>query len=103
MTVEKAESGLQVALDEYQVAIYLTDLSEELGGGRYLHGERFSKQLAQAVREDIPFPAIVVSHTSTTYTTRSGDTLLKISWNIGMPMWKILEANPDLEIGRAHV
>jgi len=97
LTVEPGESGPQVALDEYKVAVYLTDLSEELGGGRYLHGERFSKQLAQAVREGVPFPTIVASHTSTTYTTRRADTLLKISWNIGMPMWKILEANPDLD------
>ena len=92
------DSGPRVALDEYKVAAYLTGLSEQLGGGRYLQGERFGAQFAQAVRDGTPFPPIIASHSPTTYTTQPGDTLLKISWNVGMPMWKIIQANPDLDI-----
>lgn len=98
LTVELGDSGPRVALDEYKVAAYLTGLSEQLGGGRYLQGERFGAQFAQAVRDGTPFPPIIASHSPTTYTTQPGDTLLKISWNVGMPMWKIIQANPDLDI-----
>ena len=97
LDVEPSENGPQITFDEYKVAADLTDMSEELGGWRYLKGELFSKDLAQAVREKKPLPLIIASHTSTNYTTKPGDTLLKIGWNNGMPMWKILEANPNLD------
>jgi len=97
LIVEAGEKGPQITFDEYRVAADLTDMSEELGGWRYLKGELFGKDLAQAVREGKPLPVIIASHTSTSYTTKPGDTILKIGWNNGMPMWKILEANPGLD------
>lgn len=41
-----------------------------------------------------------VSHKPTTYVVQPGDTLLKIAWKLGFPMWKILEANPGLDPDR---
>jgi lipoprotein-anchoring transpeptidase ErfK/SrfK len=97
LIVEAGENGPQITFDEYKVAADLTEMSEELGGWRYLRGELFASELAQSVRERKPLPIIIASHTSTNYTTKPGDTLLKLGWNNGMPMWKILEANPDLD------
>ena len=39
----------------------------------------------------------VISHHPTSYQVQANDTMLKISWRVGMPMWMILEANPDID------
>jgi lipoprotein-anchoring transpeptidase ErfK/SrfK len=96
LQVEPGEQGPQIVLDEAQVGVYLTTLSADLGPDRYLDAERFSRPLAEAVRQGAPF-AVTISYRTSTYTVQPGDTMLKIGWKLGMPYWMILQANPELD------
>jgi lipoprotein-anchoring transpeptidase ErfK/SrfK len=96
LKIEPGEQGPRATFDPAQVARYLDGLSAELGAGRYLDSARYSAQVAETVLQGLP-AAISVSHTPTSYTIQAGDTLLKIGWKLGFPMWIILQSNPGLD------
>jgi len=86
----------QLSVDEQRIASDLEQISSQLGGVRYLDKEKLSHLIAQSLPQDqVPF--LLVSHHPTTYVVQKGDTLLKISWRAGFPMWKIIEVNPGLD------
>ena len=58
--------------------------------------------IAQAAQAGGDF-TIPIRHHPTQYTVRSGDTLLKIGWNLGIPYWMILQANPGLDADKLPV
>lgn len=92
---EATESGPTIGIDQSWLALYLASLAEGLGGDRWLDGERYGSEIAQAIlqgRESL----IIVSHKPTDYIVQPGETLIGISWKVGLPLWKILEANPNL-------
>ena len=43
---------------------------------------------------------MVISHNPSVYTVSKGDTLLKISWKIGMPVWTLIQSNPGIDINK---
>ncbi len=55
----------------------------------------------RAVTQGKPF-WMLVSHAPTTHTVQPGETLLAISWNEGMPYWKIIQANPGIDPDTLH-
>ncbi len=85
---------LSIRLDEDQVKIDLSQM--ELGRERYLDVDRVTPRLVRYI-ESGQGSLITVSYRPTTYTVQQGDTLLKIAWKLGFPMWKIIEANPGLD------
>jgi hypothetical protein len=95
LKVEASPDGPQIALDENGVAAYLTSLGENLGPERYLDGPSYAAALAQAIRSGQDY-AVIISHHSTRYSVQAGDTLLKVGWKVGMPYWKLLDANPGI-------
>lgn len=108
LKVEADDQGLRVALDQSQVALYLTNISQTLGTERYLETERESSLLAEKFIEGVSSAknsstpgsisaAVTISHRAASYMVQSNDTMLKISWRVGMPMWMILEANPTVD------
>lgn len=99
LTVIPSEDGVQAALDYAKVAAYLEKLSLELGPERYLEPQDDLALLGETLRQRQTLQARV-RHRPTTYTVQPGDTLLKIGWNLGIPYWMILEANPGLNPDR---
>jgi lipoprotein-anchoring transpeptidase ErfK/SrfK len=96
LAVAPGENGPQVVLDEAQVAAYLAQLGQTLGAGRSLDSTAESRPLAQALRSRRPYTLKIV-HSPTTYTVQPGDTLLKISYRMGIPLWMIVRANPGID------
>lgn len=94
--IEASSAGPQVAISERQVAAYLDGQSGHLGAERYIDSEQYAAPLAEAARQGQPL-VVTIKHHPTTYTVQSGDTLLRIGWNVGMPYWMILKANPGLD------
>lgn len=99
LTVIPGVDGPQAAFDRAKVTAYLEKLSLELGPERYLEPQDDLALLGETLRQRRTLQARV-RHRPTTYTVQSGDTLLKIGWNLGMPFWMILEANPGLDPDR---
>ncbi len=95
LAVETDGETLRVTVDAQRVQAYLATREAELGGGRTLDREHSTEALLAALREHTPATLIVI-HPPTTYTVQPGDTLIRIAWQLGMPMWRILEANPGL-------
>ena len=92
-----AEGGQQIlSLDPLKVAGYLNAQGETLGSSRYVDGEKYGASVANAFSQK-QAARIAVNYHPETYEVKKGETLLKISWKLGFPMWKILEANPGLD------
>ncbi len=99
MQMEIVDQHVRLRLDEEYIKKDLDLLGEGLGGNRYLSRDRVAPLLKRQI-EMGEAVFIWVNHKPTTYTVQPGDTLLKISWKLGFPMWKILEANPGLDPDR---
>jgi LysM repeat protein len=96
LAVEENGEELEVVVDEQDVAAYLDTLNEALGAGRYLDAGESVDALTEALRDQSP-ASLIVSHEPTAYVVQPGDTLTSISWQVGIPYWHILEANPGVE------
>jgi LysM repeat protein len=96
LRVNEGEQGLIVELDEAGVAAFLTELSGQIGEGLSIEAQHFAVPLAEAISQGKSF-WVTASHPPTSYTVQSGDTLLKLSWRMGIPAWMILKANPNLD------
>jgi len=96
MAIEATESGPEVTLDPGRMGPYLDSLSAELGSGRYLDAEKYARMVSDAVTGGQQ-ALMMVSHTPTTYTVQPGETLIAISWKVGIPYWMIQQANPEID------
>jgi lipoprotein-anchoring transpeptidase ErfK/SrfK len=96
LKIEPGEQGPRPTLDEVQVEAYLAQISGNLGAGRFFDANRYGDALVEAILNGRP-AVVTISHAPTLYTVQPGDTLLKIGWRMGFPMWVILKANPGLD------
>jgi LysM repeat protein len=95
-TVGTEGSDNNFKVDPSQVVTYLLTLGDSLGAGRFVEAEKYGIQAAQAIEQG-KAPFFIISHHPTTYSVKKGDTLLKISWKLGFPMWKLIEANQSID------
>ncbi len=84
-------------IDENGFLAYLNQLESELSDGRSLDLLDAPYAVTGRWQNDQAFRA-VIRHAAASYTVQEGDTLLKISYRMGMPMWLILEANPGINL-----
>jgi LysM repeat protein len=94
--IETGDEGPEVLIDGTRAVEYLLQLDEELGPERTIDGEKFAPVLKESLLNDSP-ATISISYKPRTYRVQTGDSLLAISWRMGIPMWKIMEANPGLD------
>lgn len=96
LTVQTLEDGSHAVVDGERVGDYLTDLNASLGGLRYLDAQAAASEITVALRESRP-AALFVRHHPTSYIVQPGDTLTSVAWEVGIPYWRIKEANPGLD------
>ena len=95
LKIETDEQGPQVSIDSNRVADYLTSLEATLDQGRWVDASRYAQPFAEAVRAGDSF-TLQLNHKATKYIIQPGDTMIKIGWKVGMPYWKLLQANPGM-------
>ncbi len=97
MRAEIAGGEPVIHIDENGFLAYLNQLETSLGGGRTFDLADPPYAVTERWQSDQPF-RVVVHHPATTYTVQEGDTLLKISYRMGIPLWMIYEANPGIDV-----
>ncbi|HZD57560.1 MAG TPA: L,D-transpeptidase family protein [Anaerolineales bacterium] len=95
LQVESTDQGVEIQINQEAVGAYLDSLDQDLAAGQWVDAGKYSAPLVEALRQGKSIH-LLVQHKPTTYTVKPGDTLLKISWKVGIPFWKILDANPGL-------
>jgi LysM repeat protein len=99
LKIESTEAGVKVAVDQDRVAEYLQELSGGLGPERAIDAAGHSEPLADRLGEGAAL-TMTIDYRPTSYTIQPGDTLIRISWEVGIPYWMILQANPGLDQDR---
>jgi lipoprotein-anchoring transpeptidase ErfK/SrfK len=96
VTVSPVGSEIAIGLDGRRLAAYLDEWKAGLEPSRTL--EPFSPPADLAARWQDGRPVtVMVYHNPFPYTVETGDTLTSIAYKIGMPYWKIQQANPGLD------
>lgn len=95
LTLEIKDQQPVIRLDQAKISQTLSQIGNNLGEGRHFDADQVSPQIADAVVIG-QITTILISHSPTSYTVQPGDTLLKIGWKVGLPFWKIIEANPGI-------
>jgi len=96
LEIDSEPAGPQIRINDQRVADYAARLSDNLGPERWIDPTQYQGDFSEAVRTGNAI-TFIVRHKPTTYIVQSGDTLIKIGWKVGMPYWKILQANPELD------
>lgn len=97
LAVSNQEGQVRLDLSTPAIEAYLAGLSAQITDGRRLEPAMESHQVAAALLAG-QTASIRLFHNPTTYTIQSGDTLLRIAWQVGMPYWIIAQANPGIDI-----
>ncbi len=95
LRVTQAPDGVSLSLDESQAAPYFEQWGATLGPARSIQSIPDDDAITAAWRSGQPV-VLLLRHAPTEYTVQAGDTLLKIAWKAGMPLWHITDANPGL-------
>ena len=90
------EGHVVLAADPFPLRAELTSFSNSFTPDRWLDQDKMDEWLA-SVFEPNP-PVFTVLHAPTNYTVQAGDTLLVIAWRQGIPLWRILQANPGMDL-----
>lgn len=90
------EPGLTWAVDQDQIATFLSDKLPELGEDRYLLLQEAIPAIAQAILLDTWSTSFRVYHLPSQHEVRPGETLASIGRDHGFPYPWLQEANPGL-------
>ncbi len=92
---ERDDDELRVEIEDDRVLAYLVELERSLGDKRFFdHDEGLA-----AVKESLhsgELDTLRVKYHPTTYVVQPTDSMVTISFKVGMPYWKIHEANPSV-------
>ncbi len=92
---ERDDDELRVAIEDDILSAYLVELERSLGEKRFFDQD---EGLA-AVKESLytgDLDTLRVKYNPTTYVVQPTDSMVTISFKMGMPYWKIHEANPSV-------
>ena len=93
----------QVLIDQPSLADYLARWQTSLGDGRTVQTDALDTQQIASAWKAAERITLILRHPSTTYVIQPGDMLTGIAYSVQMPYWKILEANPDLDMNTLPV
>jgi LysM repeat protein len=94
--IDNTETGPQVTIDEAEAAAYLEVVSQSIGSERWFEIPDYLASFMQSLNRGSP-ATVVLKYKPASYTVEPGDTLIRIGWKVGLPYWKIIEANPGLD------
>jgi len=96
ITVEPQGDDIAIGLDGSHLGAFLEQWSTALGPDRTLAPFTPPTDLNTLWKNQQPV-TVMIEHNPTSYTVEPGDTLTRIAFKVGMPYWKIQQANQDLD------
>jgi LysM repeat protein len=96
VTVEMQGGEAAFGLDRQQFAGYIQAWSAGLDQNRTVESFTPPSDLADRWQSGRPV-TLILRHQPSVYTVEPGDTLTRIAFKVGMPYWKIQQANPGLD------
>jgi lipoprotein-anchoring transpeptidase ErfK/SrfK len=100
VTVTQQGEEVVFGLDGQRLAAYLQEWQvASLGAERALVESGLPEDLSARWLSGEPV-TLTLRHNPTQYTVQPGDTLTRIAFQVGMPYWKIQEANPGIDPNR---
>ncbi len=103
LTTENSPSGVALSLDGNAFENYLNGQNGALGGVRYIDVAQSVKTMQAAVAAGRSSASVRVYHKPTPYTVQPGDTLGTLSWKFGFPMFRLVRANPNVNMDALSV
>lgn len=96
-STQREETGLTLRVDEEALRGWLeAQVLPLLGTERTLDVDALAQDALTALWEGQHTLSPRIEHPAQTYVVRAGDSLAALSRRFGMPLWRILEANPGL-------
>jgi hypothetical protein len=95
--VSPEDHHLYLSINADDVAELLIDWEGDLGEGRSFDSSLDRSGLIDSWQNS-KTPLVILNHDPFTYQVSRGESLWSISLKLGMPMWHILEANPELTV-----
>jgi LysM repeat protein len=107
LDIEQDSSGFHVSIDEDRLSGFISTLEAGLGEERSFDHEKAMEAALNGLKNR-PAEALLIYYRPTSYVVQAGDTTVSIGVKVGMPYWKLLEANPavaarGLSVGEAIV
>lgn len=97
MRLQIQDGSVVLVTDSAPLRDELNYFSNNFTPDRWLDLDSIDEMLDAALQPDASV-VFTVRHAPTTYTVQAGDTLLVIAWRQGMPLWRILQANPGIDL-----
>lgn len=88
---------LHLSINPDDVDDLLNDWAGDLGGGRSFESSLNRTAIIESWQNS-ETPVVILNHDSFNYQVSRGESLWSISLKLGMPMWYILDANPELTV-----
>lgn len=96
LTTASNTAQLSLALDDPALRNYLKAQESSLRQPQYLKIDEAAAAIQQALAQNSTQSNVRVYHADTTHTVQSGETLISIAWNYGIPYPWIQQANPGM-------
>lgn len=95
LLIQSQRGGFHLQPDRDRIEGYVAKLQGELGEERLLEAEQATEALLAGLRGEVVEP-LVVRYAPRYYVVQRGDTLVSISFKVGIPYWKWMELNPQV-------
>ena len=96
LKIEQNGSGMSIEVNEDAVEPYIASLQTAVGDERSINSEAAKATLIAGLRGEEMEP-LKVEYLSRYYVVTPQDTLISISFKVGIPYWQWLEDNPDVK------
>jgi hypothetical protein len=95
--IADSSDAFSIDLHKEKIRTYVANLSTSLGPERFLDIEQATQLLMdQMIGIGSEYDPVFIEYLPSLYVVQPGDNLVSISFQIGMPYWKLYEVNPDL-------
>ncbi len=98
LTTENTPTGLNLSLDSNGLSAYLNGQNNSLTDGRNVDVAKSVEAIRVAVAAGRASAMVRVYHKPTPYVVQPGDTLGTLSWKFGFPMFRLVRANPSINM-----